>query len=199
MNEDEPRQADGEGAYPRPEWEHRTGPRIYVASLADYNAGHLHGAWIDADQSVEELEKAIQEILRSSPSPGAEEWAIHDYEGFGPLRLSEYESLAYVARVAAGIEKHGLVFAAWTDHIENEDDLDAFEDAYFGCWTSLDEYGLDMLEDFGYLAEIERRLPEHLQPYVRIDAKGFAEDLAAGGDIVAIENPEGGVWIFDGR
>jgi hypothetical protein len=25
-----------------------TTPRIYVASLADYNAGRLHGSWLDA-------------------------------------------------------------------------------------------------------------------------------------------------------
>ena len=40
-----------------------------------------------------------------SPSPGAEEWAIHDYEGFGPLRLDEFESLENVAKVAAGIAR----------------------------------------------------------------------------------------------
>ena len=30
-----------------------SGPRIYVASLSDYNAGRLHGEWIDADQGAE--------------------------------------------------------------------------------------------------------------------------------------------------
>lgn len=32
------------------------GPRIYVASLSDYNAGTLHGKWIDADQSAEDIQ-----------------------------------------------------------------------------------------------------------------------------------------------
>lgn len=27
----------------------KDGPRIYVACLAAYNNGHLHGRWIDAD------------------------------------------------------------------------------------------------------------------------------------------------------
>src|SRR5436853_7803697 len=35
----------------------RAGPRIYVASLRDYNAGRLHGVWRQADQEVEELER----------------------------------------------------------------------------------------------------------------------------------------------
>ena len=30
-------------------------PRIYVACLAAYNAGRLHGRWIDANQSAEDI------------------------------------------------------------------------------------------------------------------------------------------------
>ena len=36
-------------------------PRIYVACLAAYNNGYLHGAWIDADQGADEI--------RSGPAP----------------------------------------------------------------------------------------------------------------------------------
>jgi len=52
--------------------------RIYVASLSDYNAGRLHGAWIDATQDADEIEAEVQEMLAASPEPIAEEWAIHD-------------------------------------------------------------------------------------------------------------------------
>ena len=38
-------------------------PRIYVASLSDYNAGHLHGRWIDADQDPD----AIREEIAAMP------------------------------------------------------------------------------------------------------------------------------------
>jgi Antirestriction protein (ArdA) len=31
-----------------------TAPRIYVACLAAYNNGRLHGEWIDADQPADE-------------------------------------------------------------------------------------------------------------------------------------------------
>ena len=64
-------------------------PRIYVASLSDYNCGILHGWWVGADNSVEILEETIQQMLAESPTAGrygdvAEEWAIHDYEGLRP-------------------------------------------------------------------------------------------------------------------
>ena len=35
-------------------------PRIYVACLAAYNAGYLHGAWIDANQTADQIEDEIQ-------------------------------------------------------------------------------------------------------------------------------------------
>ena len=58
-------------------------PRIYVACLAAYNNGILHGCWVDADQSFEDIWQEIRDMLASSPIPGAEEHAIHDYDGFG--------------------------------------------------------------------------------------------------------------------
>ena len=53
------------------------GPRIYVACLAAYNNGQLHGRWIDADQDVEAIQSEIANMLSSSPIPNAEEHAIH--------------------------------------------------------------------------------------------------------------------------
>lgn len=68
-------------------------PRIYVACLAAYNYGILHGAWIDADQEPWALWDEVAAMLRASPLADAEEWAIHDYEGFGGTRIDEDESL----------------------------------------------------------------------------------------------------------
>jgi antirestriction protein len=62
-------------------------PRIYVASLSDYNAGRLHGRWIDAAQGVEAVEAEIVDMLGESRQLVAEEWAIHDYDDFGDIRL----------------------------------------------------------------------------------------------------------------
>jgi antirestriction protein len=82
-------------------------PRIYVACLASYNNGRLHGTWIDAYQSAETIWTEVEVMLESSPDPWAEEWAIHDYEGFGTIRLGESEPFARVAAMAAGIVEYG--------------------------------------------------------------------------------------------
>ena len=50
-------------------------------------------------------------MLDRSPSGGAEEFAILDFEGFGPWRLGEYESIATWPTVAQGIAEHGRPLA----------------------------------------------------------------------------------------
>ena len=137
MNEEVPANSENNDNPEEGEREPRAQPRIYVASLADYNDGRLHGAWIDAAQDDDELGAAVKDMLARSPSPGAEEWAIHDYEDFGPLRLDEFESLATVAKVARGIAEHGPAFAAWAAHVGTDSEaLDEFEDAYMGEWDN---------------------------------------------------------------
>ena len=75
-------------------------PRIYIACLAAYNSGKLHGAWIDATQGIEDIQRHINSILRTSPIPDAEEYAIHDFENFGSYRVSEYEGIKEVSEIA---------------------------------------------------------------------------------------------------
>jgi len=57
--------------------------RIYMACLAAYNNGKLHGVWIDATQDLDDIQDQVNEMLEFSPEEGAEAWAIHDYEGYG--------------------------------------------------------------------------------------------------------------------
>ncbi|MDP9164520.1 MAG: antirestriction protein ArdA [Actinomycetota bacterium] len=171
-------------------------PRIYVASLADYNAGRLHGAWIDADQEPEQLSDAVQAMLAKSRQPGAEEWAIHDYDGFGAYRLGEYHRLEDVAALAAGISEHGLAFAAWAEQASLDTErLERFDDAYLGHFGSVETYAEDWLDESG-ANELLDKLPSWLRPYVNLDVAGFARDLQLGGDITCAPD-ETGVHIFD--
>lgn len=183
----------------------RDGPRIYVASLTDYNAGLLHGRWIDAAGDVETLRQQIDEMLRTSPTranygDSAEEWAIHDYDGFGDLRLGEHEALSTVALVASGIETHGLAFAAWASYVgEGSADLiEQFEDRFQGRWDSLQVYAEHMLDELGAQRIIDEA-PEWLKGYLNLDVAGFARDLDLGGDVVSVERDDGGVWVFSGH
>lgn len=79
-------------------------PRIYIASLSDYNNGRLHGIWVDAACSPQEMSDAVARMLASSTYQPAEDWAIHDYEGFGDTRISENATLESVRALAGGFE-----------------------------------------------------------------------------------------------
>lgn len=185
---------------PEPEQEARPrdGPLIYVASLSDYNAGYLHGEWIDADQPTNDLASAIAEMLTGSAEPGAEEWAIHDYQGFGPLHLGEYTALPVISAIALGIAEHGPAFAAWADHVDQDPErLPQFTDAYRGRWASVEAYVEELLDSLGATDALAAS-PDWLQSYVSLDLAGFARDLTLSGDIWTSQAAEGQVDIFDG-
>ncbi len=143
-----------------------------MASLADYNAGILHGQWIDADQDPDDLHAAVQAMLADSREEVAEEWAIHDYEGFGPFRPSEYESLATISAVGLGIAEHGEGFAAYVSWAgTSEEALRAFQDCYLGCWPDVDAFVHDTVADWGWEDALQQ-LPKHMRDYVQIDYHG---------------------------
>lgn len=49
-------------------------PHIYVRCLASYNAGHLHGAWIDAAQDEDAIMAEVQDMLASLPEYADAPW-----------------------------------------------------------------------------------------------------------------------------
>lgn len=180
------------------ETEPKPSPAIYVASLADYNNGVLHGKWLDAAREPEAIQADIDAILASSREPAAEEWAIHDYEQFGRWRVNEYDSIERVSRIAKGIAEHGYAFSAWADVFDGEPasfDSDSFHEAYLGHYASVEDYVEQMADDLGYPEELAK-LPEHLQAYTSIDYAAIARDLHLSGDIATVDDPDGGVWIF---
>ena len=161
-------------------------PRVYVACLASYNNGILHGAWIDATNEDEMIE-AIEEMVKKSAQPGAEEWAIHDYEGFGPCSLDEGESIGVVAELGSMIEEHGPAFAVWADYQGvGEANEENFEDAYHGEWDSETAYAED---SFNSCEEV----PDHLADY--IDYEKYANDLFMS-DCFSVESGNGTVYVF---
>ncbi|WP_408655240.1 antirestriction protein ArdA [Jatrophihabitans sp.] len=173
-----------------------------MGSLADYNDGLLHGAWIEAAREPEQIEADIQAVLAASPwtartGEPAEEWGIFDFDNFGACRLDQHEDLAWVSGVARGIAAHGLAFAAWADIAEDRELLADFDEAYIGQYDSLHAYVEQLINDLGYDQLLDRVVPPSLRPYVKIDLAATAQDLDA--DLHTVEAAEGGVWLFNAR
>jgi antirestriction protein len=104
--------------------------KIYVACLASYNNGCLHGAWIECEgKSADELQEEIStKVLQTSKFPNvmvevagkmvpsSEEFAIHDHEGAFGL-IEEYSPLSYVAQLAEMIAEHGEAYALYAKNL----------------------------------------------------------------------------------
>jgi antirestriction protein len=173
-------------------------PRIYVACLAAYNNGYLHGRWIPAAQELDDLNRAIQAMLADSPIAGAEEYAIHDYDNFGGYQVGEYDDLGTVAGIARGIRQHGPLFGAIAADVGAArlvEQPELFERSYLGSWSSARDYAAELASDIGWDDELAK-LPESMQPYVHVNYDQFASDLAH--DLTVIDTDDG-VAIFDAR
>ncbi|MFZ5895540.1 MAG: antirestriction protein ArdA [Myxococcota bacterium] len=168
-------------------------PRIFVACLAAYNAGMLHGEWIEAAQTAEGIEAEIRSMLARSPVLGAEEWAIHDYEGFCGAQVAEHEVIADVAEIAKFIEEHGQLGGALLAHLGDlEDAKRAVEEQRAGSGSSLADWAEEYLSDTGELES----MPEQLRFYFDYDR--YSRDLELSGDVFALE-VEGVVHVFWSR
>lgn len=122
--------------------------KIYVACLAAYNNGSLHGTWIDLEnKTTDEIQDEINEMLEDSPEDIAEEWAIHDYEAFGEMRLGEHENLEKLVELVSLINEHGDAYKAYYSYTGSEyATAEDFENRYRGKYDSLVEFAESICE-----------------------------------------------------
>lgn len=187
--------------------------RIYVACLASYNNGHLHGQWIDVDgKDSDDIYAEVNAMLKDSKYPNvsrrqcltcdhiqddrgqddscdicggyigpafpsAEEWAIHDHEGFSNM-ISEYTSFDDIAAIAEALSgDYAIGFAYLVDNL-NMSPSEAASQADSVCIHQTDamdiekDYAEDMVEDNFDMSGIPQLIRDN------IDYSGIAIDLA---------------------
>lgn len=131
-------------------------------------------------------------MLARSPFEDAEEYAIHDYEGFEGVTLHEYAGIERVARMAAFIAEHGAlgagVLAELDDDIEQAET--ALRDCYHGQFTSLADYMEELTSDC-------ITIPDTLRYY--IDWKAMARDAELNGEFFTVETGYDEVHVFSSR
>lgn len=162
--------------------------RIYVADLAAYNNGVLRGVWIDVCDDLEDIQEQISTMLSGSPIPGAEEYAIHDYEGFGSYQVGEHEGITEIQAIAEFIEEHPELGTELLGYCTDLDEArKAMEEQYNGCYSSLADYAQ-------YLTEETSEIPKHLEFY--IDYERMGRDMELSGDVFTIETAHDEVHVF---
>jgi len=166
--------------------------RIYVADLAAYNAGYLHGVWIDACGELDDIKAQITEMLAASPENCAEEYAIHDYEGFGGYALGEYAGIETAHAMACFIAEYPDFGGELLNHFSGdlEEARIAAEENYCGCYHSLADYAEELTEQTA-------QIPENIVYY--IDYERMGRDMELSGDVFTIEAGYEEVHIFWSR
>ncbi len=128
-------------------------------------------------------------MLSVSPEGFAEEFAIHDYEGFEGVQVSEYSEIVEVHELACFIVEHGKLGAGVLEYYggDLEEAREALSDRYCGCYSSLADYAQSIIEE-------TPEVPDHLARY--IDYERMGRDMEPGGDVLAIETGFKEVRIF---
>ncbi len=169
-------------------------PRAYVACLASYNNGDLHGSWIELDGG-ENISERIAKMLASSPAPDAEEYAIHDHEFCGDLH--EYSGIDDLNKIADAYETAHSEGIEWADLVayceyQSEDltpeAVRTYQERFAGSASSIESWCDDYLEDSGQIEEI----PDNLRSYFNIEA--YARDMEIN-DVFTIDRP-GEILVF---
>lgn len=180
-----------------------TSPHIWVASLADFEHGIAHGAWINAAQTAQRLRADIRAVLDASPTPAergkpASDWEIFDSHGFDTQVVPARPDVRTLSRLARGIARYGPAFAAWSEIVghDNPEAQACFESIYLGHYRSIEDFGRDLLTRAGLLKELDN-LPVGLRTYVDFAWERLAHDIWSSNDYFIAHATGGGFWIFD--
>lgn len=160
--------------------------RVYVACLASYNEGTLYGEWLDlADySSKDEIMTAIGEMLAKSPTAGAEEWAVFDYDGvpaaFAGTEYPDFDGLIRLQEIAADHDED--VIEAAGEISSGIEELESTLEGFAGCYDSEDDFGAEQWEEMGLIDQI----PEALRYY--IDYEAWTRDCRLNGALAIVDN-----------
>ncbi|MBA2649446.1 MAG: antirestriction protein ArdA [Legionella sp.] len=162
-------------------------PKIYVVCLASYNSGILYGHWLDVNQSLNMLFEQIDRMLAESPIEHAKEWAIHNYEGFGEIRLSEFEDLEIIIQYAKFIIKHKELGQALIAVYGIKEAQTMIKEQYYGSYDCKVDFAEFILEEcYG------NPIPDKWLCY--FDYEAFARDLFI--DSFCSVEVDGNVHVF---
>ena len=158
-------------------------PQIYIACLSAYNNGFLHGEWVDASEGVEHVRECIKEILATSPvAEECQEWAIHDFQGFGNYKVTEYHNLEKLCEVAEFLKECDKfpsdVVSSLIDHYGIVRAKDKMQDDYIGEFDSDLDLAYHYVEEFGILEGVTKYVASYF------DYASLARDLDLNGELL---------------
>lgn len=132
------------------------------------------------------------EHTHGEPYPSAEEYAIHDHEGFDGL-IGEYTGIDEVVQIAEALSEHGDKYAGLRkDGRDHDEAIKMIEDNYQGEYGSLEDWAEQFLDDTGAFSGLDKNSP--LKNY--FDYERYAKDAEMGGDIMTVEGEGRKIHVF---
>lgn len=159
---------------------------IYLTNLGKYNEGYLIGEWVELPIDEADLTEVLKRI---GIDEHYEETFITDYEtDIDGLKVSEYDSIDYLNRIAALAEDDpekvaGLMYFGYNDP---EEIADHISDICYCCTpegSETEDYALG----YYFAHELECiKIPEELENYFDYDAYG--RDISLSGRFYTAES-----------
>lgn len=195
--------------------------RMYAACLASYNAGRLHGCWIELTD-LEDVQSSISEMLRASPYPNVyvscpseedellELQQCPDCKGVGEHievpsaeewaahdwdgeGLSSFGEYPNLDKVIEYVELYEKHGAAWAAFCDNfHHDDTCTEEKFQDTFRGAYSSFLDYIYEWVDEVGLLQDMPENLKSY--FDYEAYARDLAY--DFWTADDPTGGIFIF---
>lgn len=102
---------------------------------------------------------------------------------------------------AVGMEQADRdAYWAWANlHDNDPEQLRRFKAAYCGAYASAQAWALELVISMDVAPKLNGVVPDWFHQYVSIDLVGIARDFCEAGEIRILDNPHGGVWVFDAR
>lgn len=122
----------------------------YIACLASYNGGILHGFWVDLEavEDVDDIHECIAWVMATSSEPGAEEYAVHDWAGVPRSMRAEWPNWVQTLPLIHAIAEYGEAFEVWHGNAPdyNQDPAEFIND-YVGSYDSGADFVREYYED----------------------------------------------------
>jgi hypothetical protein len=128
-------------------------------------------------------------MLKASPVAGAEEFAIHDHEGFGGVEIAEYASIGASSRSPGSCARAGC-WAPWC-WPQVGGDLEAAHAPGRAVSWRVRQSGRLLP---GALTEETTVIPDALRLY--IDYEAMARDARLSGEVFTVETAHDEVHVF---
>lgn len=172
-------------------------PEIHLRDVSSQKKGIDYGLWIDANQSPDELDNDIDDMLANSPIVGADEWAIDDVRDFAGLNVVGLTDTVLISQLARGVAEHGAAYGAYVELVglDDVDLLGRFTDLYVGDFDSSEAWACSVGEDLDWPRQLDEAIHDPmLRRYVVINYAAMAREGAPGWDVV--QGSDGRTHVF---